>query len=149
MLIYSTPFPCCPSCEMQADDAIPPREKERRGGGGGNRRRKKEKKKSQQTVERLFHSVAYCWHVRSYISCSWRACRSSWVHRTAGRTGGRVFQTPPYQSSESTLTRLPPAFSPGGKSIRKQTDNLKNQTKLSSPFVFIKTGIKANTGDFS
>lgn len=46
MSIYSTPFPCCPNCEMQADDAIPPREK-RRGRGGIEEKKKKNKASKQ------------------------------------------------------------------------------------------------------
>lgn len=130
MLIYSIPFPCCPSCEIQADDAIPPREKERRG-RKKKKKRKEEKiiiKKRQQAGKKLFHSIAYCWHVQSYVRRSWRDCRSSPVHRTAGGTGNRVFQTPPAPGgSKPTPATLPPAFSPGRKSIRNRLTILKTK----------------------
>lgn len=62
MLIYSTPFPCCPSCEMQADDAIPPREKERRR--GGNRRKEKEHQKHKPANSR--ETISQC---RILLAC--------------------------------------------------------------------------------
>lgn len=123
MLISSIPFPCCPSCEIQADDAIPERE-----GKGKKTKPPKKRKKSQQAGKRLFHSVVYCWHVQSYVSCSWRDCRSSRVHCTAGRTGNRAFQTPPAPwGSEPTPATVLLAFSPGRKSIWNRLTVLKTK----------------------
>lgn len=68
-------------------------------------------------------------------------CRQDWKQGVPDPSGPGGLEAHP--------SNAPPRLQPRQEKHPKQTDNLKNQTKLSSPYVFIKTRIKTNTGDSS
>lgn len=124
--------------------------RERKKGGEKKERRKKEKKKKaasrQETISQPSILLA-CPKLRKLFLKGLQElpspphCRQDWKEGV------------PDPSSPGGLgahpSNAPTRLQPKQEKHPKQTDNLKNQTKLSSPFMFIKNRIKTNTGDFS